>query len=108
MVDEITRGWMVVTLTERAKLHTRIESLRKRIEQEKQKRAESKEKFKLLTTPEKTEQIKMATAKWKTACQKAIQLLQKKEQGLTVGQIISCFGLNPVQLEYNKDSDSFL
>jgi len=92
---------------ERSRLQTRIDNLKKRVEEAKKKRAESAAKVKKLTTPEETDRIHQVTTKWKTACQEAIQALAKKKQGVTLGQIMAHFNLDPEQLGYDKENDSF-
>jgi len=92
---------------ERLRYQNRIETLSKRITAAKKKRASSEAKCKKLATPEEVERIKQLIVKWKTVCQESIQALAKKKQGSTAADVISHFRLNPEQLGYDKECDSF-
>jgi len=93
--------------TDRQKLESQINNLKKRNMELIHKRAESETKIKKLTSPQESLRLKTVTEKWRTACQEAIQALQGKQAGVTAGQIIHAFNLDETQLRYDKENDTF-
>ncbi|XP_015439402.1 PREDICTED: uncharacterized protein LOC107194313 [Dufourea novaeangliae] len=88
-----------------------LESLKKRI-QEKQKTINNLKTTLLYKKKNKAEDLESAINKWTEVCQTAIEdyqndLEERKQQSVTITQILSSLGIDPDIVHFSIDDDAF-